>query len=640
MNPSFLISARRGLGCASVLLPLLLLGACGSAPITPDAAHLHQANDSRTATDAATASDAGIPPALLLPPPPPAPQVTDTAERYTVVVRQVPVQELLQAVARDARVNIDIHPAVRGLVSLNAVDQTLRQILQRISRQTNARFRMEGPNLVVEPDTPYLRTYTVDYLNANRNSEAEIGASSQVSSLSAASTGTSAGGGGGGSSEKVNTTMQHHFWETLVQNLKDLLHEPTPPALPNAAPQRVIEASTAPPPGVGSAPGTSNAAPASAAAGGAGNVALGSNPAAAAATAAAAAAAATANGNAEAAQRVANDGVLVIANPETGVISVRATSRQHEHVQEFLDKVLGSARRQVLIEATVVEVTLNDNYNAGIDWSRLPTGGNFAFNVGAVGQTGSLGTIAAPNVPQGNGGLSVRYATGSVGAALNLLDTFGNTRVLSSPKLMALNNQTALLKVVDNLVYFNVSSQVVPGSNTSTAFAVTTATPRSVSVGLVMAVTPQISEAGAVSLIVRPTISRVLSYVTDPSTSQTANAVPNLVPQIQVREMESILSVQSGQIAVLGGLMQQTVDRKTTGVPGLGQVPTVGDLFNNRNDTTTKTELVIFLRPVVVDRQNPLPAGTQPPIEADFFQQRTPTNPAPLQPTPLLERRS
>ncbi len=636
----------------TVLVASLALAGCQSVSMVPDAGHLHLAGDTPTTAGASSAGTGAIPPAVVTPPLPPAPQASAPEERYTVVVRQVPVQELLQAVARDARVNIDIHPAVRGVVSLNAVDQTLRQILQRISRLTNARFRMDGPNLVVEPDTPFLRTYAIDYLNANRLTDADIGASSQVSALSASSAGADSGAGAGGSNEKVATSMKHRFWETLTQNLKDLLREPAEPVVTTTGNslQRMVEQPSPNAAGgsdtttaAGSAAGPGTAGPATSATSANGNTGSGNTTAASAGggTSSNLSPAGTgSSGNAAgnlvaAATSSGREPVLVIANPEAGVISVRATSRQHEHVQEFLDKVLGAAHRQVLIEATVVEVQLNDAYAAGIDWSRLPTAGGLAFNIGNAAQAGTLGTQAAA----GNGGLAVRYTNGSVGSAINLLDTFGSTRVLSSPKLMALNNQTALLKVVDNLVYFNVTSSVVPGSNTSTAFAVTTATPRSVSVGLVMAVTPQISAAGAVSLIVRPTISRVLSYVTDPSTSQSVNAVPNLVPQIQVREMESILSVQSGQIAVLGGLMQQTVTRNTTTVPGLGQVQGLGQLFSNRNDSAGKTELVIFLRPVVVDRQTALPIE-QPPIDSDFFRDR-PAQPATVVPIlPAPERRS
>ena len=626
--------------CGPLLAAGSLLGACGVAPVVPDDSHL------RSVPHASQGE--GIPAPVTLPPEPPEPKPHEALARYTVVVRQVPVQELLQAVARDAHVNIDIHPSVTGLVSLNAVDQTLPQILQRITRQTNARFRVDGPNLVVEPDTPFLRSYAIDYVNANRNSDAEIGASSQVSALSASGTGETAGGTG--SRENVVTTSKHHFWETMVQNLKDLLREA--PERNNtgragAAVQRLVETN-----GKGGTTTTAAASGAAAGAAGAdgaaGNGATGnaaSNTDTSAESNAGTGAGQPANGgnvNANDAQPQrltgVNETATVIANPEAGIISVRATSRQHERVQEFIDRVMGSAHRQVLIEATVVEVTLSDNYKAGIDWTRL-TGGALSLGIGDFAQNAAISTTVTN---PGNGGLAVRYANGSVNAAINLLDTFGSTRVLSSPKLMALNNQTALLKVVDNLVYFNISSQFVPATNNSAAYAITTATPRSVSVGLIMAVTPQISAAGTVSLIVRPTISRVLNYVIDPSTAQNAATVPNLVPQIQVREMESILSVQSGQIAVLGGLMQQSVVKATNGVPLLGRTPVIGDLFNQHNDTSSKTELVVFLRPVVVDRQQPIPADSGMEIpDANFFRpQPANTAPASLQPTPLKERDS
>ncbi|MDE3010671.1 MAG: secretin N-terminal domain-containing protein, partial [Pseudomonadota bacterium] len=217
------------------------LSGCGSAPLVPNAVHLQ--------APPAPPAEAPIPAPVLLPPVPPEPRAAAQAPRYTVVVRQVPAQELLQAVARDARVNIDIHPAISGPVTLNAVDQTLPQILQRITRQTRSRYRIDGGNVVVEPDTPVLRTYQVDYVNATRSADGEIDASSQVSSLSASGATGGSSGGGTGSTEKITTSSQHHFWQTLVQNLKDLLQEGNDPLdtsrLPGAR-QRMVDAASTP----------------------------------------------------------------------------------------------------------------------------------------------------------------------------------------------------------------------------------------------------------------------------------------------------------------------------------------------------------------------------------------------------------
>jgi general secretion pathway protein D len=199
---------------------------------------------------------------------------------------------------------------------------------------------------------------------------------------------------------------------------------------------------------------------------------------------------------------------------------------------------------------------------------------------------------------------------GNIAASLALLEQFGNTRVLSSPKLMAINNQTALLKVVDNVVYFEV--QTTAGTTTAAGVIsppTTNTIPKTVPVGLVMSVLPQVTESGTVNLTVRPTISRVIKFVPDPNPSlkfnadgdPLLNAVQNLIPQIEVREMESVLQASSGQTIILGGLMRDDVARLRDAVPGLGRLPSpVGDAFSFRDESVVKTELVIFLKPTVI----------------------------------------
>jgi general secretion pathway protein D len=158
-----------------------------------------------------------------------------------------------------------------------------------------------------------------------------------------------------------------------------------------------------------------------------------------------------------------------------------------------------------------------------------------------------------------------------------------------------LNTQPARLKVVDNLDYFEIKND----STTTTAGLVTnnfTATAKSISVGLVMSVTPQISENGSILLNVRPTISSKTSDVTDP----TPNVGQNLVPVIQTRELESMLRLSDGEVAVMGGLMEDKLSNNTSQVPGLGALPGIGNFFRNRSDTNTKTELVIFLKPTII----------------------------------------
>jgi general secretion pathway protein D len=210
-----------------------------------------------------------------------------------------------------------------------------------------------------------------------------------------------------------------------------------------------------------------------------------------------------------------------------------------------------------------------------------------------------------------------------VSLTIKLLEQFGRTRVLSSPKLMALNNQTALLKVVDNIVYFDVQAQTSQAVNAGTLTTATT-TARTVAVGMVMGVTPQINEDGRVSLTVRPTISRVTRFVEDPNPLLASAGVRNQVPEIQTREMESVLQVGSGQTVILGGLMQNEVRRDRDQVPIIGSDPQVGDLFAFRNENAVKTELVVFLRPTVI---------SNPSLESDelkFYQRFLPRPETPM----------
>ncbi len=475
--------------------------------------------------------------APVLPPPRPEPP----AERYTVVVNEVPVKELLFAIARDANLNVDINPGIDGVVTLNAVDQTLRQILDRIANQVALRYEVKADTIVVLPDAPFLRSYAVNYLNIARDTTSTADVLTQIDTDTSNVLAQGGGGGGAGAGQNNSTTnvtsiSNQRFWATLVNNVMAIVGE---------EPQKVSEGGELP------------------------------------------------------------ISKSVIASAETGVLTVVATSRQHEQIQRLLDEVLASAGRQVLVEATIVEVALNDRYRSGIDWSAI-TG---EFTIQQSLQAGDLGT--APF-------FFFSYLGNDFTLDIALLKEFGDVQVLSSPKLMVLNNQTALLKVVDNLVFFTIdvetnTTQGVVSTNFDT-------TPHTVPVGVVVIVTPQVNDNGSVMLNVRPTISRRIADAFDPNPALAQAGVRSAIPVIQTREMESLLKVNSGQIAILGGLMQDSTSAQTQGVPGLQDVPAFGELFKHRDNQYSKTELVIFLRPTVI---------TSPSIDGDFVDYRRFLEPEP-----------
>lgn len=540
---------------------IFVLAAAGCAHLPPPVSPHHLQREPAAATDA-------VPPLArgrLLPPPRPRPP----QETFSVVVQNVPVQELLFALARDAKVSLDLHPDVQGTVTLHATDQTLPQILARVARQVDLRFSLEDRVLTVLPDRPYLRPYRIDYLNMQRDVASHVAIATQVT----ATGGAASGGAGNDSRTQIANTANNRFWANLVESVQSLLRE-TDKVLP-AEPQ----APPAPP------------APAAPAAG---------KSAAAAAPAPA--------------RSLYREAASVIAHPETGTLVVRATARQHERVQEFIDRVLGAARRQVLIEATVVEVELSDEYQQGIRWDLLRSkSSNFRLTQAPAGTAEPLpgGTPASGLVPAlGVLSFSRTLGSGSIDLAIQLLESFGRTRVLSSPKVSVLNNQTALIKVVDNLVYFTLSANFTPGTAGAAATFTVSSTPNTVPVGFLMNVTPQVGDDDEIMLNLRPTISRLAGFVEDPGVALTlalarqgGASIPDVrsrVPQIQTRELESMIRVRDGEFAVLGGLMRDSVERGTDAIPGAGDLPGVGELFKYRNSRTTKSELVVFLRPTVV----------------------------------------
>jgi general secretion pathway protein D len=551
---------------------VLLLGACSHVPVEQSDAHVLPQEE---------VPQGKAPPPVqfstILPKPKPAVR----PETYSVVVNGVKVQELLFALARDAKLNIDVHPGIAGTVTLNAVDQTLQQLLSRISKQVDMRWELDGPNLAVMPDSPYLRIYKIDYLNMDRTTQGTVGVSTQIATPGTQTTG--AGGGAAGGANQSTTTVQNKadnkFWERLVENIKDILRE-TDKVLPAPGPPGAGQLAAAP----GAAPGGALQQLAAAA-----GVGTGAPP----------------PGAASAPNVTFREAASVISNPEAGVLTIRATSRQHEKIQEFLDQVLVNARRQVLIEATIAEVQLNNQYQQGIDWSKGPSG-SAGFNV-SQNSAGTPAGVSPPPSPIFN----LVYTAANVSASIKLLESFGNVRVLSSPRLSVVNNQTAILKVVDNEVYFTIKADTIVSSNVAATTTFTT-TPNIVPVGFVMNITPQISDTDVVLLNVKPTVSTIIRSVLDPNPAlanpcgsnppniKQCESITSSIPVIQTREMESLIKVNSGQIAVLGGLIQDSIKDVEDVVPVLGSLPGIGALFTQRKKVNAKTELVIFLRPVVV----------------------------------------
>ena len=522
------IIKRISISCFSVMIAASIV-ACGATnPPTVSEGHI------KSDTEKKSTEKNNIPQTVTKVPALPRPGKRKKLETYTVVVNQVPIRELLFSMARDADLNLDIDNDISDKITMNAIDQTLRKILDRIESQASITYILEGDTIKVKADKPYLHTYNIDYLNISRSSEGQVSVSTEIGATSTGIQSTGSGGGSSGSggentaSSKVENKSTNEFWTTITKNISAILDEDT-------------------------------------------------------------------KANAGAIGAIGNN---IIVNRESGVIAVRATSKKHKVIKEFIDHVVGSVQRQVLIEVTIAEVRLSDTYQAGIDWSVISESNGSVVTKGGVQNVigGNLGSapffqLATAGTISGN----------PVNITLKALESFGDVKVLSSPKVMALNNQTAILKVVDNEVFFTTNVEVDAGTVNQNSTVVIDTDINTVPIGIVMAVTPYIDRNKVVTLNVRPTISRIIRTVNDPNPLLAEQGVVSEIPVIQVREIETMLKINSGETAVIGGLMQDQVNKEDRGVPFLSSIPLLGALFSYTEEEFVKSELVIFIRPAVIE---------------------------------------
>ena len=631
----------------------VFLAGCGSPNYSPSEMHMSVEEVRATAPK----SPENIPALVKATPTAPQLSANDEPVTFDVVVSNVPVRDLLFGLARDSGVNLDVDSGVGGIITMSALDQTLDAILDRIALQIPIRIERTGNAIVVKNDEPYFELYHVDYTSVQRTY----------------SSSTAGGGIGGSGASSISNSATNEFWESFEDSIEQILEI------------ELEEGDSA----VGLGDGQESIAAAN---------------------------------EAEASLNIENEYDF---NSDVGILMVYAPHRVQREVKRYLDEVLSIVRRQVLLEATVVEVVLNNEYAQGVDWSlfnqfakkglALYQGANVggaaavvnevvrsftdtgtatftdvngdgaitpddftstppndyrgrpqvsqasrlaewqAFQNRNTVETGNRRVtafnvapevIANPALAAGDADLAtngqkvrltrtytvtgtddiatkaraggLRPATSSVpgaaftaayrgkdlSAAVELLDRFGDARVLSSPRISVLNNQPALLRVTDQEVYFNTSVTDTINQDTGTTTGRSfSATPQTIDVGFSMNVLPYITEDDNIFLNLKPTVTRVLDYRRAPTlTASGANtsAGDNLVPIVRVRELESVMSLRDGEIAVMGGLLEDRTGDSNTSVPGLAELPGVGNLFQKKNETTFKTEFVVFIKARVI----------------------------------------
>jgi len=510
----------------------------------------------------------------------------------TVSVNQtVSLRDLMFELAHQADVDIELDPQIRGSIIFTAREKPFDQVIERICDMSGLRYKYENEVLRVELDRPYVKTYMVDYIGSTRKSSGSI--STAISLSSAAGDTGGSGSGGGGSSSSVSSSLDGDLWAELSDGLDQILTasdtyvslatgaDPVArPVNPLSQPQPYDpnDPASVPPP----LPGDPRVAPLPPSRSPTLNI---STP--------------------PAEPLVPNAPATFAITKQSGMVTVFASDRQQKLVKRFLDEFRRRATTQILIEARVLQVDLADEFATGIDWGSLNLTGLSVFSA----------SFPMPSItPTPTGTFTGILKPGDdVNLAVQAISRFGTVRALSSPRVTVLNNQPAIVNVAQNNVYFDFDVQITQATVDLPAQITIDSEQKGIPEGVLMSVVPTANpDTGEILLTVRPSVSSIESFISDPTIPLSlafngldpSGAPPNQIPQVSVQEIDSVLRMQSGQTMVMGGLMRDSNSVEIQGVPVLSEIPFIGKAFSSHQDNVRKSELVIFMRAVIVPNSN------------------------------------
>ena len=555
------------LTCALMALMVLLLASCQSQQPPPRlnpqiAAEIAQAaaQSGKLAAPSAQMQDALMPP--LRAPVPGGPSAAPDEQRFDLSVNDTPARQMFFAIVSGTRFNMLVHPELTGNVTVRLKDVNVPEVMEAMRDMYGYEYRIDGNRIFVQPPSLQTRVFRVNYLVAQRLGRSDIRVTSSsisdnpgsgavagaVAQPLPGSSGAAPAGISGSATEssRIQTSVRNDFWEDLRSTLVQIV-------------------------------GTQN-------------------------------------------------GRSVVANPQAGLLVVRALPSEQRQVAQYLREIRLSVERQVVLEAKIIEVTLNDQYQAGINWGLFTSSGRVAGGVvnpsttmGASGaQTnGSLTLNSTPGVASmvassaagslisGVSGavLGLAFQTQNFTALLNFLDSQGNTQVLSSPRIATLNNQKAVLKVgTDQFFITNIAGgSTTTGGLTGGTTAFPSLTLRPFFSGVSLDITPQIDEDSSIILHVHPSVSVVAQDDRSVNLGTTfGGAVTLPLASSTVSETDSVVRVRDGNIVAIGGLMKLDLEDNRSGLPGAKDAPGIGTLFRSNSRTAVKKELVILIKPTVI----------------------------------------
>ncbi len=473
----------------------------------------------------------------------------------TLSVRDADLKDILRAAAASTNYNIifdpDLDTRVKG-VDLKGV--TFQEILDQILPSFGFSYTMTGRTIHIQKPVGTMRFYQVDLLAMRRKGSKDFMVSAAGQTIQSGSSGGSSSGGssgGGSGSNGQNSAYTSSLtsgngvdpWTELQVGLSTLIF--------------------------GEAIQSSGAGDSASAGGIAG----------------------------PGSQALSRGGRTLLIHPEAGIVVVNAEPVIQSQVQLYLNEMKRRSGRQVLLEAKIVEVTLGNDSQIGVDWNHLLTPGGASGGSGTdVRATFQTGDTLNTNVGAGNGLFKLVAQNARITATLSALAREGRLQVLSSPRISTMNNQKAILRVVREEAYFLQSTVTTPGTSGPTVS--TTVTPLVVPVGIVLDIQPQMSDDGTITLAVNPSVSEVVSDKSFTSKDGSASAT---LPVVDRRDLDTVVHMKNGETLVMAGIIKNKEGLDDRGLPWLRRIPIFGNLFSKRERTSQHTELAIFITPTLVE---------------------------------------
>ncbi|EKB7281306.1 pilus (MSHA type) biogenesis protein MshL [Vibrio parahaemolyticus] len=457
-----------------------------------------------------------------------------TSKRFRIQANAVEARSFFASLVKGTEYSVAIHPAVQGNITVNLSDVTLDEVLSVVQNMYGYDVMKSGKVIQVYPAGMRTVTIPVDYLQFKRSGRSLT----SIVTGSVTSAGTSNSGGSSDSSDSSDSNNSNNGNDSSTTStggtrIETITESDFWPMLQQAVANLI-----------GSGKGQS-----------------------------------------------------VVVTPQAGVITVRAFPDDIREVREFLGVSQERMQRQVILEAKILEVTLSDGYQQGINWSNLSASignsGSIIVNrpASALPPLDAIGTLLG-------GQTNVTISDGNFEAVLNFMSTQGDLNVLSSPRITAANNQKSVIKVgTDQYFVTELSSNAGNGEN-SNAVPEVELTP--FFSGISLDVTPQIDNKGNVFLHVHPAVIEVTEEVKQLNLGGQFQNIQLPLAKSSIRESDSVIRAKDGDVVVIGGLMKQQNVEQVSKVPFLGDVPALGHLFRNTSNVTQKTELVILLKPTVV----------------------------------------